>query len=73
MSLPTGELARGETLVDLLRQHGVSKYNVGTIKPFTPPADGRSLVLVVGGGWRCLDPHRQSGYPQQRSAAMGGT
>ncbi|EFH5042149.1 capsular polysaccharide biosynthesis protein [Escherichia coli] len=42
------ELARGETLVDLLRQHGVSKYNVGTIKPFTPPADGRSLVLVVG-------------------------
>lgn len=42
------ELARGETLVDLLRQHGVSKYNVGTIKPFIPPADGRSLVLVVG-------------------------
>lgn len=42
------ELARGETLVDLLRQHGVSKYNVGTVQPFTPPGDGRSLVLVVG-------------------------
>ncbi|EFH9186881.1 capsular polysaccharide biosynthesis protein [Escherichia coli] len=41
-------LERGAALVDLLRQHGVSKYNVGTIKPFTPPADGRSLVLVVG-------------------------
>ncbi|WP_338534312.1 capsular polysaccharide biosynthesis protein [Leclercia adecarboxylata] len=42
------QLERGATLVDLLRQHGVSKYNVGTVQPFTPPADGRSLVLVVG-------------------------
>ncbi|MEB6379753.1 capsular polysaccharide biosynthesis protein [Leclercia adecarboxylata] len=42
------QLARGETLMALLRQHGVSKYNVGTVQPFTPPADGRSLVLVVG-------------------------
>lgn len=41
-------LERGATLVDLLRQHGVSKYNVGTVQPFTPPADGRTLVLVVG-------------------------
>lgn len=41
-------LARGAALVDLLRQHGVSKYNVGTVQPFTPPGDGRSLVLVVG-------------------------
>lgn len=41
-------LARGTALVELLRQHGVSKYNVGTMQPFTPPGDGRSLVLVVG-------------------------
>lgn len=41
-------LGRGAALVDLLRQHGVSKYNVGTVQPFTPPADGRALVLVVG-------------------------
>lgn len=42
------QLKRGTALVDLLRQHGVSKYNVGTVQPFTPPADGRPLVLVVG-------------------------
>jgi len=42
------QLERGAMLVDLLRQHGVSKYNVGTVQPFTPPTDGRSLVLVVG-------------------------
>jgi len=42
------ELERGAALVDLLRQHGVSKYNVGTVQPFTPPGDGRALVLVVG-------------------------
>lgn len=42
-------LERGAALVDMLRQHGVSKYNVGTVQPFTPPADGRALVLVVGG------------------------
>ncbi len=41
-------LERGAALVDLLRQHGVSKYNVGTVQPFTPPGDGRPLVLVVG-------------------------
>jgi len=42
------ELERGAALVDLLRQHGVSKYNVGTVQPFTPPGDGRALLLVVG-------------------------
>ncbi len=42
------QLERGAALVDLLRQHGVSKYNVGTVQPFTPPADGRPLLLVVG-------------------------
>ncbi|WP_333852338.1 capsular polysaccharide biosynthesis protein [Leclercia sp.] len=41
-------LERGAALVELLRQHGVSKYNVGTVQPFTPPGDGRALVLVVG-------------------------
>ena len=41
-------LERGAALVSLLKQHGVSKYNVGTPQSFTPPADGRSLVLVVG-------------------------
>ncbi|MFM4896918.1 capsular polysaccharide biosynthesis protein [Aeromonas caviae] len=42
------EVQRGSALLDLLKQHGVSKYNVGTAQPFTPPADGRTLVLVVG-------------------------
>ena len=42
------ERERGAALIELLRQHGVSKYNVGTAQPFTPPDDGRSLVLVVG-------------------------
>lgn len=42
------ELERGAALVGLLQQHGVSKYNVGTVQPFSPPGDGRSLVLVVG-------------------------
>lgn len=42
------ELERGASLIELLRQHGVSKYNVGNAQPFTPPDDGRSLVLVVG-------------------------
>ena len=41
-------LARGAALVELLQQHGVSKYNVGTAQQFTPPDDGRPLVLVVG-------------------------
>lgn len=47
-ALSEQELARGAALVDLLRQHGVSKYNVGTVQPFAPPGDGRTLVLVVG-------------------------
>ncbi|WP_421224245.1 capsular polysaccharide biosynthesis protein [Aeromonas jandaei] len=42
------DLAHGSALVELLRQHQVSKYNVGEVQPYTPPADGRSLVLVVG-------------------------
>ncbi|WP_313083596.1 capsular polysaccharide biosynthesis protein [Atlantibacter sp.] len=41
-------LERGAALIELLRQHGVSKYNVGSAQPFTPPDDGRSRVLVVG-------------------------
>lgn len=41
-------LTRGAALVELLQQHGVSKYNVGTAQQFTPPDDGRPLVLVVG-------------------------
>lgn len=42
------ELARGAALIELLRQHGVSKYNVGATRHFTPPDDGRERVLVVG-------------------------
>ncbi|WP_456305350.1 capsular polysaccharide biosynthesis protein [Aeromonas dhakensis] len=42
------EVMRGQALLDLLKRHGVSKYNVGTVQPFTPPADGRTRVLVVG-------------------------
>lgn len=42
------EVMRGLALLELLKQHGVSKYNVGTVQPFTPPADGRTRVLVVG-------------------------
>ncbi|WP_378011331.1 capsular polysaccharide biosynthesis protein [Aeromonas hydrophila] len=42
------EVMRGQALLDLLKQHGVSKYNVGTMQPFTPPSDGRTRVLVVG-------------------------
>lgn len=42
------EVMRGQALLDLLKQHGVSKYNVGTVQPFTPPTDGRTRVLVVG-------------------------
>lgn len=47
-SLTEQELARGEALIGLLRRHGVSKYNVGSAQPFTPPADGRERILVVG-------------------------
>lgn len=42
------QLERGVALLGLLCEYGVSKYNVGTLKPFIPPDDGRSLVLVVG-------------------------
>ena len=42
------QLTRGAALIDLLQQNGVSKYNVGNVQPFTPPADGRPLLLVVG-------------------------
>ncbi|WP_429080612.1 capsular polysaccharide biosynthesis protein [Aeromonas bivalvium] len=46
--LTESQVARGEQLLTLLRQHRVSKYNVGAPQPFTPPTDGRPLVLVVG-------------------------
>lgn len=39
---------RGHALIGLLRQHGVSKYNVGEPQHYSPPTDGRPLVLVVG-------------------------
>lgn len=42
------EVMRGQALLELLKRHGVSKYNVGTIQSFTPPSDGRTRVLVVG-------------------------
>ncbi|HDX8643610.1 capsular polysaccharide biosynthesis protein [Aeromonas dhakensis] len=42
------EVMRGQALLELLKRHGVSKYNVGTVQPFTPPSDGRTRVLVVG-------------------------
>ncbi|MGL6469154.1 capsular polysaccharide export protein, LipB/KpsS family [Aeromonas hydrophila] len=42
------DVMRGQALLDLLKRHGVSKYNVGTVQPFTPPTDGRTRVLVVG-------------------------
>lgn len=42
------EVMRGHTLLDLLKRHGISKYNVGTVQSFTPPTDGRTRVLVVG-------------------------
>ncbi|WP_447204384.1 capsular polysaccharide biosynthesis protein [Aeromonas sanarellii] len=46
--LTQSQLDRGERLLTLLRQNQVSKYNVGAPTHFTPPADGRPLVLVVG-------------------------
>ncbi|MFQ1766006.1 capsular polysaccharide biosynthesis protein [Aeromonas veronii] len=42
------EIERGERLISLLRQHQISKYNVGEIQSYSPPMDGRQLVLVVG-------------------------
>lgn len=47
-SLTEAEAQRGADLVDLLRQHRVSKYNVGEEQHYQPPGDGRWLVLVVG-------------------------
>lgn len=46
--LTRSQLDRGEQLLTLLRENKVSKYNVGSPEHFTPPADGRPLVLVVG-------------------------
>ncbi len=46
--LTRSQLDRGEQLLTLLRENKVSKYNVGSPEYFTPPADGRPLVLVVG-------------------------
>ncbi|MFM1684637.1 capsular polysaccharide biosynthesis protein [Aeromonas salmonicida] len=42
------DVNRGAALIELLQHHRVSKYNVGAPAHFTPPADGRPLVLVVG-------------------------
>ncbi|WP_371315764.1 capsular polysaccharide biosynthesis protein [Aeromonas sp. sif2433] len=42
------DVNRGAALIELLRQHRVSKYNVGEPQHYQPPADGRPLVLVVG-------------------------
>lgn len=47
-SLTEAEAQRGADLLDLLRQHRVSKYNVGEEQHYQPPGDGRWLVLVVG-------------------------
>nr|WP_182310536.1 capsular polysaccharide biosynthesis protein [Aeromonas media] len=46
--LTRSQLDRGEQLLTLLRENKVSKYNVGAPAHFTPPADDRPLVLVVG-------------------------
>lgn len=42
------DVNRGAALIALLQHHRVSKYNVGAPEHFTPPANGRPLVLVVG-------------------------
>ncbi|MCH7373756.1 capsular polysaccharide biosynthesis protein [Aeromonas sp. MR16] len=42
------DVNRGEALIELLQQHRVSKYNVGEPQHYSPPTDGRPLVLVVG-------------------------
>ncbi len=60
------EVMRGQALLDLLKQHGVSKYNVGTVQPFTPA--GRWSHASAGGGpgrWGCLHPDRQPDHSQQ--------
>ncbi|MFM4704983.1 capsular polysaccharide biosynthesis protein [Aeromonas bivalvium] len=42
------EVKRGDALIALLREHRVSKYNVGEPQDYAKPDDGRELVLVVG-------------------------
>ncbi|WP_429056543.1 capsular polysaccharide biosynthesis protein [Aeromonas veronii] len=42
------EVKRGDALIALLREHRVSKYNVGEPQHYAKPDDGRELVLVVG-------------------------
>ncbi len=42
------EVKRGDALIALLREHQVSKYNVGERLHYAKPDDGRELVLVVG-------------------------
>ncbi|WP_144712673.1 capsular polysaccharide biosynthesis protein [Aeromonas veronii] len=42
------EVKRGDALIALLREHRVSKYNVGEPQHYAKPNDGRELVLVVG-------------------------
>ncbi|MFM5038754.1 capsular polysaccharide biosynthesis protein [Aeromonas veronii] len=46
--LTEAEVKRGDALLALLREHRVSKYNVGEPQHYTRPDDGRELVLVVG-------------------------
>jgi len=42
------ETRRGRALLDLLRTHKVSKYNVGNSRPWTPAKGEKACVLVVG-------------------------
>lgn len=42
------EVKRGDALIALLREHRVSKYNVGEPQHYARPDDGCELVLVVG-------------------------
>jgi capsular polysaccharide export protein len=46
--LTQAEVNRGEALIALLREHRVSKYNVGEPQHYSVPGDGRALILVVG-------------------------
>lgn len=46
--LTEAEHKRGDALLALLREHRVSKYNVGEPQHYAKPDDGRELVLVVG-------------------------
>ncbi len=47
-ALTEAEVKRGDALLALLREHRVSKYNVGYPQHYSRPDDGRELVLVVG-------------------------